>query len=340
MRSIIFPIIGLLIIAVAPVHGQLPLNPLKWYELAIEKKNSPEQASVPSQSADKAFLEAKAKYEAGNRWSASRKLKQIVKKYPTTLAAADALALNATIYLEKGRFVKSFQNFQKVIDEHPTYPRFDNIIGLQFEASTALMEGARGKIFGLIPGFRQYNEAMKQFEQIVRNAPYSDYAPLALMNVAIIAQRQGKEEIAIDTLDRFINFYPQSMLASDAYFNLADAYADLVQGFQYDQGATRQAISYYEDFLILFPENQNVGEVEANIKRMENLLSASRKELGDFYYFHRSNTTAALAFYNEAITIAPDSESADDSRRLIDDINAGVRPTTGSSFLSRLLTGR
>ena len=226
---------------------------------------------------------------------------------------------------------------QQCVDNYPNYQNFDQVIGAQFECATALMEGARGKIFGVIPGFKQYGEAIKQFEQIVVNAPYGDYAPLALMNIAFVAEERNDSEVAIDALDRLINYYPQSMLAPDAYYNLAQTYAGLVQNEQYDQGSTRQAISYYEDYLVLFPESSSVGEVEANLRRMENLLASSRLTVGDFYYYYRNNNTAALVFYNEAITIAPESDAAAEAQARLDDIDAGVRPTTSGSFLKKIL---
>ncbi|MDP4880011.1 MAG: tetratricopeptide repeat protein, partial [Opitutales bacterium] len=101
----------------------------------------------------------------------------------------------------------------------PNYKDFNQVIGSQFDCATAHMEGARGRIFWVFPGFRQYDRAMEEFEQIVNNAPYSDYAPLALMNIALVAEQEEEPEDAIDALDRLINYYPQSMLAPDAYYN-------------------------------------------------------------------------------------------------------------------------
>ena len=144
-------------------------------------------------------------------------------------------------------------------------------------------------------------------------------------------------ENAIDALDRLINYYPQSMLASDAYYNTAQTYSSLVNGAEYDQGSTRQAISYYEDFLILFPQSSYLGEVESNLATMEDLLARSRLNLGDFFYNYRSNNTAALVFYNETITIAPESEAAEEARARIADIEAGVQPITGAGILRKLL---
>ena len=176
-----------------------------------------------------------------------------------------------------------------------------------------------------------------QFEKIVENAPYNDLAPFALMNVALLSEKTGKTENAIDALDSLINYYPQSTLAPDAYYNLAEIYSDLVKGHEYDQGSTRRAISYYEDFLVLFPNSSHAGEVEANLKKMEDLLARSRLDLGDFYYYDRNNNTAALVFYNETITIEPNSDSAEEARLRIEDIQAGVRPVSKGSIISKLL---
>lgn len=306
-----------------------------------DEPESPEtiQAELAVNEAEAQTLldKASAHYEKSQFFRANRIFKKIIKKYPKTKASGEALYYRGFIYMTNERWTKAFESFQKLINEHPQFEEFDRVIGKQFECATALMDGARGRIFGVIPTFTQYDVANLQFEYIVANAPYGDYAPLALMNISIVAGLRNKPEDAIDALDRIINFYPQSMLAPDAYYNLALTYSDLVSGEEYDQGATRQAISYYEDFLILYPNNEFIGEVEANLKKMENLLASSRLNLGDFYYFYRSNNTAALTFYNEAITTAPDSDAAEVARARISDIEAGVKPATSGNLIGKLL---
>jgi outer membrane protein assembly factor BamD len=322
---------------VAPaLHAQLSLNPLNWFDGAT-KESERLSSNAEADIAATQLAIAREKYQAGHLSAASRTLKKLIKDYPTSRAAGEALHLRGLIYMAKERWKKGFEQLQRAIEEHPEYEHFDQIISSQFDCATALMEGARGRILWVFPGFKQYDTAAKHFEQIVGNAPYSDYAPLALMNIALVSETRDEPEEAIDALDRLINYYPQSMLAPDAYYNLAQTYSSLVQGEEYDQGSTRQAISYYEDFLILFPTSNYTGEVEAHLKQMENLLASSRLNLGNFYYYFRSNNTAALVFYNEAITIAPDSEAAAEARNRIEDIEAGVRPTNKASLLRKLL---
>ncbi|MGZ0655790.1 outer membrane protein assembly factor BamD [Coraliomargarita sp. W4R53] len=339
MQRTSLTLLAIWLLLASSLQAEVGLNPFSWFEGADEDIVELNIASAAQESEAAAMLESgKAKFQSGSTGSAYRTFKKIIKKYPNAKATADALYYRGHIDMTNGKWVKAFKSFQQIISKHPNYENFDKVIGVQFECATALMEGARGRILWVIPGFKQYSEAAREFEQIVRNAPYSDYAPLSLMNIAIVSEMQEKPEEAIDALDRLINYYPQSMLAPDAYYNMAETYSNLVKGAEYDQGSTRQAITYYEDFLILFPQSNYLGEVESNLDAMEDLLARSQLNLGDFYYNYRSNNTAALVYYNETITVAPESEAAEEARQRIADIEAGVKPTSGASILRKILT--
>lgn len=320
------------------LQAQTALNPMNWFS----KKNKEVERFVIATNIDEAAATAKleegmAQLNAGNRKRAEKIFKRMIKDYPNAIATGEARYQRGRIQMSKGQWEKAFNTLQELVAKHPNYENFDQVIGAQFECATAHQEGARGKILWVFPGFKKYTIAIDEFEQIVRNAPYNDYAPLALMNIALIAEMLDDPDVAIDALDRLINYYPQSMLAPDAYANMAETYANLVRGPEYDQGSTRQAISYYEDFLILFPNSNYLGEVEADLIAMQDLLARSKLNLGDFYYIYRADNTAALVYYNETITLAPDSEAATEAREKIANIEAGVRPTSGASVLRKLL---
>jgi outer membrane protein assembly factor BamD len=142
------------------------------------------------------------------------------------------------------------------------------------------------------------------------------------MNVALIRQYRGDTAEAIDALDRMINLYPDSLLAPDAYLTLAETFADLVQGPEYDQGATREAISYFEDFLILFSESQQAAIAENNLADMRDVFARSKLIIGEYYFTYRRWYRSAEIFLNEAITTAPDSPSAAQARERLLEIEA------------------
>ncbi len=338
MSRSLFLIFTLWLATAASLQAGFSLNPLKWFTAEEEALKSYDASSDDREAEATELLElGKGEFENKNLSKASKIFKRIAKNYPSTKAASEALYLSGRVMMNQGQWTNAFELLQQIIDKHPNYPNFDQVIGAQFECATALMKGSPGKRFGIISTFKKYNKSITFFETIVQKAPYSDYAPLSLMNVAIVAQKMKNSEVAIDALDRIINDYPQSNLKADAYYNLAKTYASLTQSHQYDQGSTRQGISYYEDFLALFPDSEYVSEVEANLDELENTLAKSRFEIGNFFYFHRNNNTAAIVFYNEAITIAPESISAAEAKERLADIEAGVPPPKKSSILRSLL---
>lgn len=59
---------------------------------------------------------------------------------------------------------------------------------------------------------------------------------------------------------------------------------------------------------------------------MEDTYARSRLVMGDFYYYYRNNGVAASIFYNETITIAPNSPAAKEAEAQLKKIRDGVPP--------------
>lgn len=279
--------------------------------------------------------DARASEEKGSRRSAIRTYAKVAKNYPNSIYAPEALYRSAHLRLAGRDYQKAFDDFQGVVGRYPNTKRFNEIIGEQYRIASALLDGARGRIlFGLLPGFTARDKALEYFETILANAPYSDYAPLSLMNIARGHQKLNQIEDAIDALDRMINNYPQSLLAPDAYLKLGQTHATLVDGPYYDQGATKEAITYFTDFMLLFPSDSGVAAAEKGLDNMKNMLAESKMKIGDFYFYKRDNFTAAKVFYNEAITSYPESPIAKRAKARLVDVEAkltGKKPEGGDA---------
>ena len=263
---------------------------------------------------------ARADEEHGHRSAAMSRYEGVAKKYPNSVYAPEALFRAARIRYERRQYVKSFDSFQDVVSKYPNSPHFNEIIGDQYRIANDLLEGKRPRYFGWIPGFKNRSKGIDCFEKIVETAPRSEYAPLALMSIARGHQKLGEPDEAIDALDRMINSYQQSLLAPDAYFKLAQTHASLVQGPEYDQASTQQAITYYQDFLILFPADTNVAAVDKGLADVRKTFAESKITIGDFYFYKRDNFKAARVLYNEAITSYPDSTVAEKARKRLAEV--------------------
>jgi outer membrane protein assembly factor BamD len=264
----------------------------------------------------------------GQYKKALRNYKRVQKRYPAAEFAAQALYNSGVIHYQRKDWKKAFEAFQSILIYHPDFPQFNELVHYQFRIAIAQAEGDGVKLLYLIP-YRALNRSVEYFEVVINNAPYSELAPLALMNVALIHQYKGQVPEAIDALDRLINNYPASLLADDAYLSLAETFATLVQGADYDQGATREAMSYFEDFLILYSTHEEVARAEQGLADMEDVYARSKLVIGEYYFKYRRWFQAAEIFFNEAITIAPDSDSAQSAREYIariEEIRANTPP--------------
>lgn len=250
---------------------------------------------------------------AEDRGSYSKAIKdynRVIKKYGNSIYTPEALYRSARLYEARDQYSKAFNAYTAIIGRYPNTDRFDEIIGRQYQIASALLEGKREKLWGWLPGMMDRPRGIAYFEMIVAEAPYNRYSQLALMAAARGQQRLRHREAAIDALDRLINKYPNTLLAPDAYLLTAELRGDLVEGPAYDQTPTKDAITYYRDFMILYPGDPSVAEAQGGLEKMETELARSKILIGDFYFHKRDNFTAARVFYNEAITVFPDSDIA------------------------------
>lgn len=271
-----------------------------------------------------AMNEGKRAQDEGDNWLALTYYKAVVTEYPESIFAPEAYYQMAVVYTKRGQFMDAYESLQEVVKRYPDYPKFNQIIGEEYNVASIIQGGATPYLWGWFPWFTNYSDAIKIYEGVVKNAPYSDYAPIALMNISLIAEDEDNPEVAFDALDRLINNYPKSMFAPDAYMQMAKVYKGMVEGPEYDQAPTRNAISFYQDYLILFPKEAGVSKAEEGLDKMRDTYARSRLVMGDFYYYYRNNNIAASIFYNETITLAPDSPAAEEARTQLKKIKDGV----------------
>ena len=274
---------------------------------------------------------ARTAEEAGSKGTAISRYKKVGKAYGNSIYAPEALYRMAHLYQARRQYSKAFDAFQQLITRYPNTPRFNEVIGEQYRIASALLDGARNYLWGFIPAFRHRELALGYFEVILVNAPYSDYAPLALMNIGRGHQKMKNTEEAIDALDRMINTYPQSLLAPDAYLQLAKTHASLVDGPEYDQASTKDASTYFEDFMILYPSDPNISVAAKGLSDMKTMLAQSKIKIADFYFYKRDNYTAARVFYNEAITSYPDSPVAETAKKRLAEVEVAMARAQGKT---------
>lgn len=270
--------------------------------------------------------EARSAQEVGNVGTSLSQYGRIIKRYSDTILAPEAYYQIGVIRMSRNQFNDAFKAFSAIIEKYPDYYRYGDALRQEFEIAQLLHAGERPKYFGIISGFRDYSVTVGFYKKIVDNAPYSELAPLALLHIGQLAISKNKIVDAIEAFERMIDEYPYSEYTPEAYFQLGEIYAKLIKSPLYDQGATRTAMHFYEDFLILYPEHVRAQEAQAGYDAMKIRLAESKMLVGDFYFNARNNKRAAVMMYRRAAKLLPNSDIADASRDKIEFIRAGNLP--------------
>ncbi|MDR1303152.1 MAG: tetratricopeptide repeat protein [Puniceicoccales bacterium] len=259
---------------------------------------------------------------------------KICEDYKTSDEAPNAYYARGLLYENNQQFTSAIRMFTKIVKRYPESVWFMPAVERYFEIAKKLQRGVRPRYFGTIPGFRDYDSAVKYYELVVKYAPYSNYAPLALIEVADLHIRGKRYDLAIAALERLIDTYPGSVEAPRAHLKIAEIYGSMVRGDEYNQGGAAAARRYYGEFCLLFPGHESVPFARNEMKSLSESIVRSKVALGDFYFNACYNGRAATILYQSAVAYDPEAAAARVAREKIREILDGAKPkSTPIDFL-------
>ena len=253
--------------------------------------------------------------------TAMKAARRSVSVWPFSDYAPQAQYLLGRCHEERLQDEAAFKDYQKLIERYPKVPNYDEVILRQMAIANRFLAGQRYRAFGYVPLFPSMDKTIKLYEQIIKNGPYSEVAPLTQINIGTAQER------------KFVSDYPE---AARAYERAADKYADRNEGInalylvgetyfkqaktaEYDQSIAAQSIATFTDFSTLHPTDNRVAEAQKKIDSLKNEQARGSYEIAR-YYERRNKWDGAKIYYNDAISKDPNSAFAGEARQRIDDI--------------------
>ena len=149
-------------------------------------------------------------------------------------------------------------------------------------------------------GKRKYAEANRYFEQIERDHPASDLAPIAQIRHAFSLYEIGKFDDSISVINDFIHQYPAHNNADYMYYLKSLCYYDQIVDVGRDQKLTESAIAAIDELLSLFPHSIYVKDVKLKKEFAVNSLAGKEMEVAN-YYVQVSDLIAAANRYKNVV---------------------------------------
>ena len=156
------------------------------------------------------------------------------------------------------------------------------------ETAEKLYSDARGKIDS-----GDYKEAIKTFEEVERQHPYSQWATNSQVMSAYSSYEMEDYDSAVSTLERFVKLYPDNESTPYAYYLIALCYYEQISDVGRDQKITEQALVALREVVRRFPDSNYARDAKIKLDLTLDHLAGKEMQVGR-YYLKRDDTLAAV----------------------------------------------
>jgi outer membrane protein assembly factor BamD len=168
---------------------------------------------------------------------------------------------------------------------------------------------------------RRWSEAIKAFEEVERQHPYSTWSRRAMLMSAFAQYEANNYDEAIEIAQRFLSLHPGNEGAPYAYYIVALCYFEQIMDVGRDQATTERALKAMQDVARRYPDSDYARDARAKIDMIYDQLAGKEMEVGRFYLDRQQHLAAVNRF-----------------RKVVDDPNF-QRTTHTPEALHRLVEG-
>jgi outer membrane protein assembly factor BamD len=148
---------------------------------------------------------------------------------------------------------------------------------------------------------RDVRGAVKKFDEVDRQHPYSDWARKALLMSAYANYEGGNYEESIAAAKRYMTLHPGSDDAAYAHYLIAAAYYDQIPDISRDQAQTERALAALEEVMRRYPNTPYAAKAKEKVQFARDQLAGKEMDVGR-YYLNRKDYTGAINRFKVVVT--------------------------------------
>lgn len=145
-----------------------------------------------------------------------------------------------------------------------------------------------------------YSEAAKQFDDVERQYPYSQWATRAQLMAGFANYKNLKYDEAVIALDRFIELHPGDENIAYAWYLKALCYYEQISDVRRDQKMTELALDSLKQIKDRFPDSVYAKDAALKIDLTLDHLAGKEMEIGR-YYLERKQYQAAINRFQRVV---------------------------------------
>lgn len=263
---------------------------------------------------------AQQAFDAKDYGTAIKAARHVVKAWPLSDYAPQAQYLMGRCHETRRMDERAFNEYQNIVQKYPGSDNVQEVLQRQYGIAERYLGGQWFRLWNYIPLYPSMDRTALLFEKIVKNGPYSDVGLKAQMQSGTAREKQKNFSEAVKAYEKAADRYSdRPQIASEAIYRAGMAWNKQSQTAEYDQGSSGKAIATLTDFMTLYPDDKRVAQSEKTIASLRTEQARGNYEIARFYEKHKKWQGARI-YYNEVLSLDPNSPHAPEARRHIDDI--------------------
>jgi outer membrane protein assembly factor BamD len=144
-------------------------------------------------------------------------------------------------------------------------------------------------------------DAVKKFEEVDRQHPYSEWARKSLLMAAYSYYEMGSYDECVSAAKRYVALHPGSPDAAYAQYLIAASYYDQIPDITRDQDRTEKALAALQEVANKYPESEYASQAKQKMEVARDQLAGKEMQIGR-YYLQRRDYTGAINRFKVVVT--------------------------------------
>jgi len=155
-------------------------------------------------------------------------------------------------------------------------------------------------------------KAIKLFDEVERQHPYSVWASKAQIMGAYLYYRQAKYNDAILVINRFLSLHPGNKYAPYAYYLKGMCFYEQITDTNRSQETTNQAFDTFNRLAVLYPNTDYAKDALSKIRLTINHMAGKEMAVGR-YYLQQKKYGAALNRFADVVRNYANTEQVEEA---------------------------
>jgi outer membrane protein assembly factor BamD len=144
-------------------------------------------------------------------------------------------------------------------------------------------------------------QAVKKFEEVDRQHPYSEWARKSLIMTSYAYYQAGEYDDCVNAAKRYITLHPGGADAAYAQYLIGSSYFDEIPDITRDQARTDKALAALDEVIRKYPGSEYAVSARRKMEVARDQLAGKEMEVGR-YYLKKKDYTGAINRFKVVVT--------------------------------------